>query len=50
MQGVFHLDESTNLPKLVEIALTYRFNVKEVEAFRNTNSWKARFDNSNILS
>lgn len=49
-QGVFHVDESSNLNKVVEIALAYELDQEEIIAFRRANSWKARFDNTELLN
>ena len=47
--GVFLMDEHADLQRLVQTALAYKCEVNEIQEFRKTTSWEARFDASGIL-
>lgn len=47
--GVFFLDDVTDLKRVVEAALHFRFEAHEILAFRAANRWDARFDASGLL-
>jgi len=47
--GVFFADKCSDLAAVAESAMAYECVIGEIEEFRAANSWKARFDASDIL-
>jgi hypothetical protein len=47
--GVFLAQAGMDLKRLVGEAIGFRFEINEIRAFREANSWQARFDASGIL-
>ena len=50
LPGVFIIKEGLDLKKQVETALAYEAEPNALQAFRDANSWKRRFDSSGFLS
>ena len=48
--GVFLINDQSDLASQVRTAMTYKSVISEIQAFREANSWEARFDESNIIS
>lgn len=48
--GVFYADRPAELASVVRRALSYRGDADDVEAFRQINSWEARFDRCGLLA
>lgn len=48
--GVFFMDQSIDLQRIVRIAADYEYELDDIRAFRDANSWEVRFDASDILS
>lgn len=48
--GVFLVDSETDLESVLDSAAAYRMGTSEIERFRASNSWNARFASTGILS
>ena len=49
-QGVFLVTDQSDFSSIITQALTYQSNKKEIEQFKNENSWRARFDACHIFN
>lgn len=49
LEGVYLIDQKSDVGKVIDRALAYRANLEHVVRFRKDNSWKKRFDQADIF-